>query len=124
MGPAQAIRSSPSTRDHLATKAGDGRKLLLAKDTVDSSTVFIDLFGLAYEFVNGRGIGEGAFGVEPPLLHAKDRVAADLFCIGRKQRVVETLQFGYRGSGPPLTMRARAGFASRPRPSITWRVPG
>lgn len=51
MGPAQAIRSSPSPRDHLATKAGDGRKWLLAKDTLDGGTVFIDLFGLAYELV-------------------------------------------------------------------------
>ena len=101
MGPAQAIRSSPSPRDHLATKAGDGRKRLLAKDALDSSAVFIDLFGLANEFVNGRRIGEGAFGVEPPLLHAKDRVAPNLVRIGRKQHVMERCSSAAVAAGSP-----------------------
>ena len=59
-------------------------------------------FGLTYELVNGSRIGEGAFGVEPPLLHAKDRIAADLFRICRKQRVVEALQLSSRGSRTAL----------------------
>ena len=96
-------------------EAGYGRKWLFAKDVLDGGAVFVDLFGLTHELVNGSGVGEGAFGIEPPLLHAKDRIAANLFCIGRKQRVVEALQ---------LSSRCSAGFASRPRPSITWRVPG
>ena len=83
-------------------EAGYGRKWLLAKDAIDGGAVFVDLFSLAYEFVNGSRIGEGAFSVEPPLLHAKDRVAANLFCICRKQRVVEALQFGCRGSRTAL----------------------
>ena len=68
-------------------EAGYGCEWLLAKDALDGGAVFVDFFGLTYELVNGSGVGEGAFGVEPPLLHAKDRIAANLFCIGRKQRV-------------------------------------
>ena len=77
-------------------EAGYGRKWLLAKDAIDGGAVFVDLFSLAYELVNGSGVGEGALGVEPPLLHAKDRITANLFCICRKQRVVEALQLSSR----------------------------
>ncbi len=52
--------------------------------------------------MDGGGIGESALGVEPPLLHAKDRVAANLFCIGREQRVVKTLQLGSGGGRTAL----------------------
>lgn len=45
-----------------------GRKWLFAKDALDGGAVFVDLFGLAYELVNGSRVGEDAFGVEPPLL--------------------------------------------------------
>ena len=72
-------------------EAGYGCEWLLVKDPLDGGAVFVDLFGLAYELVNGSGVGESTLGVEPPLLHTEDRVAANLFCIGRKQRVVETL---------------------------------
>lgn len=116
MGPAQAIRSSPSPRDHLATKAGDGRKRLLAKDALDSSAVFIDLFGLANEFVNGRRIGEGAFGVEPPLLHAKDRVAPNLVRIGRKQHVMEALQLSGGSGRVALNHASQRGIRKQAAP--------
>ena len=70
---------------------------MFAKDAIDGGAVFVDLFSLAYELVNGSGVNEGAFGVEPPLLHAKDRIAANLFRVRRKQRVVEALQLSRRG---------------------------
>lgn len=100
-------------------KAGYGRKWLLAKDALDGGAVFVDLFGLAHDLVNVSGIGEGAFGVEPPLLHAKDRIAANLFRICRKQRVVEALQLSSRGSRAALNHASQRGFASKPRPNIT-----
>lgn len=83
---------------HIAVKAGYERKWLFAKDALDGGAVFVDLFGLAHDLVDGGGIGEGAFGVEPPLLHAKNRVAANLVRIGRKQCVVEALQLSCRSS--------------------------
>ena len=72
------------------------------EDAVDGGTVFVDLLGFAHELVDGGGIGESALGVEPPLLHAKNRIAANLFCICREQHVVEALQLGGRGSRAAL----------------------
>ena len=97
-------------------EAGYGCKWLLAKDAIDGGAVFVDLFSLAYELMNGSGIGEGAFGVEPPLLHTKDRVAANLFCIGRKQRVVETLQLSIRGSRTAVDHTSQSGVREQAAP--------
>ena len=80
--------------DRLSVETSGRRERLLAKDPFDGGAVFVDLFGLAHELVDGGRIGKGALGVEPPLLHAKDCIAANLFCIGRKQCVVEAMQFG------------------------------
>ena len=79
------------------------------EDAVDGGAIFVDLLGLAHKLVDGSGISESALGVEPPFLHAKDCVAANLFCIGSEQQVVETLQLS-NGSG-----RAAVGHASQCR---------
>ena len=69
-------------------------------------------------------MSESALGVEPPLLHAEDRIAANLFCIGRKQRVVETLQFGCRGSGTALDHASERGVRKQATPQHHMARPG
>ena len=81
MGIAQVIRFPPSPSDQLAVEASRGRERLVVEDAVDGGTVFVDLLGFAHELVDGGGISESTLGVEPSLLHAKDRVAASIFCI-------------------------------------------
>ena len=66
--------------------------------------------------MNGSGVGESALGVEPPLLHTKDRVAADLFCIGRKQCVVKALQLSSRGSRTALNHASQSGVREQATP--------
>lgn len=52
---------------------------------------------------------EGIFGVGPPFLHAKHRVAADLFLIGAEELVVEVLELGCCGSLPAVEHARQRG---------------
>ena len=103
-----AFRSALTEREGTLIACGD-RETHYTVPALDGGAVFVDLFGLAYELVNGSGVGEGAFGVEPPLLHAKDRIAANFVRIGCKQRVVETLQLGCRGNRAALNHASQRG---------------
>ena len=66
--------------------------------------------------MNGSGVGESALGVEPPLLHTKDRIAANLFCIGREQCVVEALQLSSRCSRAALDHASERGIREQAAP--------
>ena len=69
-------------------KTSDAGKRLFVKDPLGSRFILRGFARLANKPVNRQRICEGALGVEPPLLHAKDRVAAHLGFIGAVELIV------------------------------------
>ena len=111
-----AFRSALTEREGALITCLDDHATHYSVPALDGGAVFVDLFGLTYELVNGSGVGESALDVEPPLLHTKDRIAANLFCIGRKQCVMEALQLSSRCSRAALDHASERGIREQAAP--------